>query len=348
MNFKVGAVEISNRDLCVIAEAGVNHNGSLESAKELSLSAKRAGASIVKFQTYKSEKLSSPLAKKFWNKTGDQSTDQNETYSKLDSFTFAQYKELKKYCDSISIEFMSTPFDIESVDMLLELGVNAFKIASCDINNFQLIAKVCDSQLPIFLSTGASEITEIVDAVTFIGERGNPLCIMHCVLCYPTPIEQANLNSILFLREQFPGHVVGFSDHTEGTQASILSVACGARVIEKHFTTKKDSIKLGDHWFAVDEPELAEIVREGDRMLTILGDYNKSTLEVELLAREQARRSIHSAKNLSVGHVIGMEDLIMLRPGNGIKPQLLNEIIGMKLLKDIPQYSLIHFEDLQK
>jgi len=333
MDFKVGEVEINNNCITLIAEAGVNHNGNLESAFKLASAAKETGAQIVKFQTYKAEKLSSQQARKFWNKTGDQTKFQVDTYSSLDSFGYSDYKELSQFCKDIGIEFMSTPFDLEAVHMLFKLGVKAFKIASCDITNWLLIEEICKTGLPIFLSTGASNFQEIRDCVNLINSYGNDLCIMHCVLSYPTEVKYANLLSIPFLSQNFPGIIMGFSDHTKGNIAPLASVPLGARVIEKHFTLKKDSDTLGDHWFAADTNDFKVLFEESNKILAALGKFERKVLECEEVAREQARRSLFYDENVEIGESLRKSQVIALRPGTGISPREIDSFIGRNLKK---------------
>lgn len=347
MPFKVGNVSVDEHSVTLIAEAGVNHNGSLEEAKNLALVAKECGADIVKYQTYKSDKLSSPTAKKFWNKKADNSIFQEDTYSILDSFQERDYASLKQYCDSIGIEFLSTPFDLDSVDLLKNIGVNAFKIASCDITNFPLIEKVAKLRLPIFLSTGASNLKEIDEAVNFIQNYHDQISLLHCVLSYPTNDLDANILSISVLKKRYPNFIIGYSDHTRGIYSALGATALGSRVIEKHFTLKRDESKPGDHWFAVDPTDL-KLLSEGSRaVLSSLGTEVKEVFECELKAREQARRSIHMAVSVRKGDIAKESDFIMLRPGTGLQPKSLSFVRGKRYKKDMAkseQLSEVDFE----
>ena len=193
-SLKIGSVVISEKNCVLIAEAGVNHNGSLKIAEELIKEAKKNGADIIKFQTYKAEKLVVKRSPRFWDWSGEikKKGTQYDSYSKLDRFNKKEYLQLVKLCKKYKIEFMSTPFDVEAVDMLFDLGVKGYKVASCDINNYPLLKKIASKKLPILLSTGASNIIEIQQAVNFIKKNGNDkLCIMHCTLCYPTKPEDS-------------------------------------------------------------------------------------------------------------------------------------------------------------
>jgi sialic acid synthase SpsE len=324
----------------------VNHNGSLDEAKKLALAAKENGAEIIKFQTYKSEKLSSPKAKKFWNKALDKSEYQEETYSKLDSFEEKDYLALKEYCDFIGIEFLSTPFDLESVDLLTRVGVRGFKIASCDITNFLLIEKVAKTKLPIFLSTGASNLAEIDEAVDFILKFHNKLVLLHCVLCYPTENKDANILSIQVLAKRYSELVIGYSDHTKDIYSAIGSVALGSRVIEKHFTLSKNDSKPGDHWFAIDSEDLRQLSSGSRAVLTSLGSEIKEVFHCEIKAREQARRSIHLAASVDEGQIAKENDFIMLRPGTGIEPKYVESLVGRKYTRKIEKFEQVKKTDL--
>ncbi len=265
-SFDIGRVTFSENRCAVIAEAGVNHLGDMELARKLVEAAARAGADIIKFQTYKAEKLTRRDAPRFWDWDGetDSKGSQFDSYSQLDSFGLEEYRELKKNCDELGIEFMSTPFDRDAVDMLVEVGVQGFKIASCDITNFPLLEHVASKKLPVLLSTGASEITEIRGALELLLSKGlEDVLIMHCTLTYPTPAEDANLRAILRLREDFPSVLVGFSDHTLGYEIGAAGTLFGAAALEKHFTVDKSLPLSADHWLSLDEAGLNDCVRDG-------------------------------------------------------------------------------------
>ena len=346
MDFNIGNVEISQQKVTIIAEAGVNHNGSIHEAKELALEAKKAGADIVKFQTYKSSKLSSPKAEKFWNKNSDTTVYQSETYSGLDNFDKHDYLEVKNYCDSIDIEFMSTPFDLESVEMLADIGVRGFKIASCDITNNQLIRKIAETELPILLSTGASDINEICNAVELISSYHEKFSLLHCILSYPTLDKDANIKSIPFLAKHFPGVVLGYSDHTREIYSAFGAVALGARVIEKHFTLQRNMTKPGDHWFAIDPDDLKELAHGSRVIIDSLGIEHRNVLDCELIARKQARRSIHMARKVDAGAKAVIDDFIMLRPGTGLSAKMLDVIVGKTYKRDLDTFDILDLENL--
>lgn len=349
MNFKFGNVEISNRRTTIIAEAGVNHLGRSDYAHLLVDAAVSAGVDIIKFQTYTAEKLTTKDAPRFWNWEGElkQSGSQYDSYSQLDKFSREQYVDLIEYCAKRNIEFMSTPFDFDAVDLLMELGANGFKIASCDITNKALLTYVAETKKPIFLSTGAAEISEIHRAVDTLTDRGTTeIAIMHCTLCYPTSIENANLSALIELRNEFPKAILGLSDHTLESATPSYAVMLGARVIEKHFTFDKSLPLSADHWLSVDEFGMKALI-DGVRFAEkSYGSGKKEVLEVEILARQNARRSIVASRNLSSGHTLTRQDLEFKRPGTGLDPYSLDLVMGRTLKLGVQKDHIISIEDL--
>lgn len=344
---EIGKVSVNKNSVAVIAEAGVNHNGQMKLAHDLIFAAARAGATVIKFQTYKAEKLTTKNAPKFWQWKDDHAANQFESYSSLDSFGVTEYKELKAVSDEAGIEFMSTPFDFDAVDMLVSIGVNGFKIASCDITNYPFLKYINQTKLPIFLSTGASDLVEIERALENLDNYNEEnLCILHCTLCYPTEIENANLMALIDIQKAYPKFILGLSDHTRGTLASSTSVALGARVIEKHFTVNKNLLMSPDHAFANDENELKQLVEDCNSVLSSLGSGKKEVLECELPARNFARRSVVSETEIKMGETITQDHLSIKRPGTGIPPSEITNIIGMKARVDIAQDQLINLQDL--
>ena len=295
MNLSIGRVRISKKKVVIIAEAGVNHNGSMRLAEKLIKEAKQNGADIIKFQTYKAHKLVVKKSPRFWSWKGEKKAKgtQYDSYSILDSFNEKEYQKLFALCKKYKIEFMSTPFDTDSVKMLVRIGVKGFKIASCDINNYELLESVAKTKLPILLSTGASELKEISDAINFLKKNGNSkICIMHCTLCYPTKYKDANLSALIELNKKFPNYILGLSDHTIGTIASSASILLGTRVIEKHFTINKKLKKSADHWLSIDPKELKKLREDSDNLIKCTGITKKKVLKCEIKTRLLARRSI--------------------------------------------------------
>ena len=336
--FKIGELEIGGDTPIVIAEAGVNHLGRMDYAERLIKEASQAGSQIIKFQTYKAKDLATKDAPRFWNWEGEENAEgsQFDSYAKLDSFEIEQYRELKSLCDRYEIEFMSTPFDYAAVDLLEEVGTAAYKMASCDITNLPLLEYVAKTKKPVFLSTGAATIEEIVSAVSTIESVSSaPIVIMHCTLCYPTKDEDANLLAILDIESNFPGYILGLSDHTLGTDIPIASVLMGVDVIEKHYTFDKTLPLSADHWLSVDPQELAQIVEGSKRVALARGAKAKVLFDCELPAHRNARRSLVTKCAVKAGDIISEHNVTFKRPGTGISPADFNRAKGCKFKSDM-------------
>ena len=240
----------------VIAEAGVNHEGDLNLAKRLVREAAEGGADAIKFQTYKAENIASRNSPAYWDMNKEPIESQFQLFKKYDKFWKKEYEDLRTFSDSCGIEFISTPFDRESAFFLNDL-MNVFKISSSDITNRPFIEYICQFEKPIILSTGASYLHEIVEAVEWIEAFDNQLALLHCVLNYPTKDENANLGMIPDLRKRFPDKLVGYSDHTLPGDMKVLEMATllGARILEKHFTYDK-ALAGNDHYHAMDKQDL--------------------------------------------------------------------------------------------
>ena len=289
MILEIGKVKVSNNKCVILAEAGVNHNCSLKMAETLISEAAKAGADIIKFQTYKAEKLVVKKSPRFWNwdKELKKKGTQFDSYSRLDKFGPSEYLKLYKLCKKYNIEFMSTPFDEDAVDMLLNIGMKGFKVASCDITNLPLLKKVAKTKMPILLSTGASNLEEVKFAVNFIKKNGNnKICIMQCTLCYPTKPQDANLSAITQLKESFSKHIIGLSDHTLGVNIASASTLYGVRLIEKHFTYNKKLLVSADHPISIDAKELKILRRNVDELMMSLGSGKKEVLNCEKKTRK--------------------------------------------------------------
>ncbi len=319
----------------VIAEIGVNHEGSMTLAKRLVDEAKEGGADAVKFQSYKAETLASKDSPSYWDTNEEPTTSQYALFKKHDSFWKNEMQELKEYCDEVGIEFMSTPFDIESADFLNEM-MDVYKISSSDITNKPFIEYICNFNKPIILSTGASSLSEITEAVSWIETQGNPLALLHCVLNYPTPDKNANLGMILDLKTKFPDKVIGYSDHTLPKDMKVCEMATmlGCVIIEKHFTHDK-TLPGNDHYHAMDINDLKLYRKNLERTFEILGSFKTEALEDEELARKNARRSLVAAKPISKGKGIERSDLTFKRPAHGISPKFIDEVIGKAARIDI-------------
>lgn len=346
--FSIDGIEFGGAKTVVIAEAGVNHLGRLDYAEELIKTAARAGADIIKFQTYKADKLSTKDAPRFWNWEGEEkkSGSQHDSYSKLDSFERAQYIQLIELCKKYNITFLSTPFDVESVDMLVDIGMGGFKIASCDLTNLPFLSYIAKKQLPMLISTGAADISEIKNAVEVIEAEGNnDICIMHCTLCYPTKVEDSNLSALLDIKKHFPNYVLGLSDHTLGTLVPAASVLYDSSVIEKHYTFDKELPFSADHWLSLNEEELTEMVSQVRELEKAKGIGEKVRLECELPAYKYARRSIVAVSTINKGDVIAEEMISEKRPGTGLPPAYRERIIGSTAQRDMEKDHLLEMED---
>lgn len=350
MAFNIGNVTIGGDRTVIIAEAGVNHLGRMDYAEELVKTAARAGANVVKFQTYKADRLSVKEAPRFWSWEGEvrQDGSQHDSYSRLDSFGREQYIELIQLCDKYGVLFMSTPFDNESTDMLVDIGMQGFKVASCDVNNVPFLEHIAKKHLPILLSTGASEIEEIKTAVDVIESAGNDqIAILHCTLCYPTKPEDANLSALLDLKKNFPNYILGLSDHTLGTIVPAASVLYGSKVIEKHYTFDKSLPDSADHWLSLNEAELKQLVDDVRELEKAIGHGKKIRLECETPAFKFARRSVVAARTITAGTNITEQMLAAKRPGTGLPPEFIDRIVGCRATRDIAADELLSMGDFE-
>ncbi len=331
----------------VIAEAGVNHEGSMDLAKRLIDEAKEGGANAIKFQTYKAETIASKNSPYYWDISKESTKSQFELFKKYDKFWKSEYEKLKKYCDEVEIEFMSTPFDVESANFLNDL-MDVFKISSSDITNLPFIEYMCSFNKPIILSTGASYLWEIQQAMETISNYGNTVCLMHCVLNYPTPDEHANLGMIRDLIAKFPETIPGYSDHTLPYEMETLKIAnlLGAVVLEKHFTHDK-SLPGNDHYHAMDKEDLIVFFKKMEKVYEVLGLQNKSPLETETKSRENARRSLVALKKIPEGEVITKEHLTWKRPASGISPKDINDVVGKIANRIIEEDEIVFWKDIR-
>lgn len=337
-------------DPYIIAEIGVNHECSISNAKKLIKQAKEGGAQAVKFQSYKADSLSSKNAKAYWDLKKEKSKSQFNLFKKYDKFNKNDYIKLYEYSKKIGIIFSSTPFDTFAVDYLNKL-VSFFKIASADITNLPLIEHIASKKKPIILSTGASNVKEIETAVKLIKKKGvNDICLMHCILNYPTKKDNANLLMISHLKKKFPEIVIGYSDHTKPDKnMSCLTTAylLGARVIEKHFTNNKKK-KGNDHYHSMDKFDLKRFFKNINHLKKLLGNSSeKKPIKSELISRKNARRSIVATKFLKKGMKIRESDIICKRPGTGISPYLFKKIIGKKTARAIKEDQILKNSDIK-
>jgi len=331
-----------------IAEAGVNHEGKMELAKRLIREAKEGGADAIKFQAYKCDTIACKHSPAYWDTKKESTKSQYELFKKYDKFWKKEFEELKKYCGREKIEFLCTPFDLESAKFLNDM-VDVFKVSSSDITNRPFIEYICDFGKPIILSTGASYLHEIEEALSWIENYGNKTAILHCVLNYPTQDSNANLGMILDLKKRFPGKIIGYSDHTLPKDIKVLEVVTllGARIIEKHFTFDKN-LPGNDHYHSMDKEDLKLFRSNIDKLFTLLGSFNKSALPSERLARKNARRSLVAKKFVPKGKKIKYEDLTFKRPAEGISPKNIKEVEGSFAAMDIKKDTVVKWGMIRK
>jgi len=318
----------------IIAEAGVNHNGSLEAAKKMVDVAVEAGADAVKFQTYIPEKVISKFAKKAEYQVASTGDDE----SQLDMvrklwLSFDSFRELSDYCGEKGILFLSTPFDIPSLQFLDALGLPYIKVPSGEITNLPLLLEVAKTKREVILSTGMSDLGEIAFARDILLSNGCPkVSLLHCNTEYPTPYEDANLRAMDSIRERFGG-TVGYSDHTLGIEVPVAAVARGAEIIEKHFTLDK-TLPGPDHSCSAEPQELAQMVRSIRNVEKALGTGVKKASASETKNIAVARKSIVAARDIRKGEILSAENLDVKRPGDGISPIRWNEVVGTAAVRD--------------
>ena len=314
----------------IIAEAGVNHNGSIETAKKMIDEAANFGADAVKFQSFKAEKLVSKLAQKaeYQLETTDKSESQYEMIKKLELDVDA-HQELLDYCNKKGIQFLLSPFDLESIDLLNELGLEIFKIPSGEIINLPYLEKIGKLNKSVILSSGMSDIGEIEDALDVLIENGtkkNKITVLQCNTEYPTPYEDVNLKGMITIKNAFKVKI-GFSDHTPGIEIPIAAVALGAEVIEKHFTLDKN-MEGPDHKASLEPNEFAEMVKSIRNVEKALGSGIKKPSPSETKNIPIARKSIVAIKPIKKGELFTEDNIGIKRPGSGISPMRWYEIIG--------------------
>jgi N-acetylneuraminate synthase len=326
----------------IIAEIGVNHGGSIDLAKRLIDEAVEGGAHAAKFQSYKAAKIASKNSPAYWDTSKEQTESQFKLFQKYDGFEPEHYIKLAEYCRSCGIQFMSTPFDLDAVDFLSDL-MPAFKIASADITNVPLIRKCAAKEKPLIMSTGAATLPEIEFAVDIAKKAGaKEIALLHCVLNYPTPVENAQLSMIEVLSRVFPDCIIGYSDHVvPDSTISALEVAVlkGACILEKHFTHDK-SLPGNDHYHAMDHFDLKRFNAKVELYRKLLSTGQKD-LSKEEAARNHARRSIVANGPIKKGDTFTEKNLIAKRPAHGISTVHWDEIIGRNAAIDINDDTLV-------
>jgi len=315
----------------IIAEAGVNHNGSLDRAKEMVKVAAIAGADAIKFQTFKAETLVTKDAVKanYQIKASSQTETQFEMLKKLE-LSYESHHQLLKICESNQIEFLSSPFDLTTIDLLKKLGINKWKIPSGEITNLPYLRKIASFGQEIILSTGMADLEEIKVALSVFTTAGIPLnkiTVLHCNTEYPTPMQDVNLKAMQTIKFSFPGVKIGYSDHTKGIEVPIAAVAMGATMIEKHFTLDKN-LPGPDHKASLSTDELVQMVNAIRNIEDALGNGIKKPSPSEKKNIAIARKSIVAACNIAIGEKLTRDNLTIKRPGNGLSPMKWDEILG--------------------
>jgi len=335
---KVGSFD-TDRGVLVVAEIGNNHEGNFQRAAEMVREAAQCGVGAVKFQTVRAADLVRRA--------------ETARFQRLTGFELSerQFAALSDLAHELELFFLSTPLSIEAA-AFLEPMLDAYKIASGDNDFFPLLEQVARTGRPVIVSTGVSDVSQIDATVRFLRGRweahgiSGELGLLHCVSSYPTPPLQANLRSIPFLAERF-GCTVGYSDHTLGTDAAVLAVAAGARLIEKHFTLDKNQSDFRDHQLSADPAEMAELVRRVDEAQSLLGTWGKSIQPCEAASQSAIRRSIVAARDLKSGTALGAGDLKWIRPGEGLRPGNEGRLIGRQLKRDIREDETISPGDVE-
>lgn len=329
----------------IIAEAGDNHNGDFNTALKLVDVAKRAGADCVKFQTFVTEEIISKYAEmaEYQKKNTGKEESQFEMVKRLE-LSFDEFRKIKEYCDRVGIQFLSTPFDLKSVDFLNELGVPFFKIPSGEITNYPYLIKIAHTGKPVVMSTGMCEPDEILAAINVLEKNGSgEITLLHCNTEYPTPLKDVNLYAMRTMKKMF-GKKVGYSDHTKGIEVPVAAVALGACVIEKHFTLDKN-MPGPDHKASLEPDELGRMVKNIRNIEIALGDGVKRVSESERKNIALARKSIVARRNIQEGEILTEENLAVKRPGTGINPMQWMEVLGTRAVRDFKEDELIEIRE---
>lgn len=339
------------KHVLIIAEAGVNHNGDMSIAKQLIDAAAEAGADYVKFQTFKTEKLVSPDAKRAEyqqrNMKEDTDVSQFAMLKKLE-LSESNHHELIAYCKSKNIRFLSTAFDLESLDFLRSLGMDLFKIPSGEITNLPYLRKIGQMNTRVIVSTGMCVMEEISDALKVLESSGTQrenISVLHCTTDYPTSMADVNLNAMLQIANELDVSI-GYSDHTLGIEVPVAAVAIGAEIIEKHFTLDKN-LPGPDHKASLEPLELKAMISAIRNIEKAMGSGEKKPTEAEKKNMLLGRKSIHLAHDLPAQHYITTDDLEMKRPGDGISPMRMNDVVGKKLVRNASHNHKLSWEDIQ-
>lgn len=331
-------------DPFIIAEAGINHNGDIDLAKEMIVTAKEAGADAVKFQTFHAEEFIQDKTTTYTYKSqGKEITESMLEMFKRNEFTDKEWFEIKEFCDTNEITFLSTPQNYSDLELLLNIGIPAVKIGSDDFVNIPLVRSYANAGLPMLLSCGMAKEEEITRTLEEV--RNNPTVLFLCTSQYPTPPEDVNILKLNTMKKKYPQVILGLSDHTQGIEAAVMAVALGANVFEKHFTLDHD-LPGPDHWFSNDPDELNNWIISIRRACLMRGFTDLKPTETELSMRKIAYRSITTLKPIKAGEILSEYNLGMRRPGTGISSAKWNDIIGKKARRDLKTGAQLSWKDI--
>ncbi|MGN7755328.1 N-acetylneuraminate synthase family protein [Sinorhizobium sp. 22678] len=345
--FKIADRAIGPGEPCfVIAEIGVNHNGSIELAEQMIAAARQAGADAVKFQTFRADRLvvrDTPTAA--YQRTNTGQTNQHQMLSNFELDAKA-HERLLNYCSAEGIIFLSSPFDLESIALLNDLRVPAFKVPSPDCVSISYLAEMGKCGRPVILSTGMCTMEEVLRGISTLRDAGcDDIAVLHCTSCYPAPLDELHLRAIPLMQEAtlLP---IGYSDHSQGTEVVLAAVALGACVIEKHFTLDRD-LPGPDHRASLEPDEFAAMVKGIRIVERSLGDARKEPQPCEESSRLLGRRSLAAVRDMSPGEKVSKDDIILLRPGTGLAPALELEMIGKRLRRPVSALTLYSMDDFE-
>jgi sialic acid synthase SpsE len=344
---KIGNRQLSNYGKpFIVAEAGINHNGDLKKAFKMIKVAKESGVDAVKFQTFKAEEFCGDKTQTFTYKSqGKEVTESMFEMFKRYEFNRDEWFQINKKCDDEDILFLSTPQNRTDLNLLLELGLSAIKVGSDDFTNLPLLEDYSTTKLPMIVSCGMSDLAEVCQALDIIGTfDGYPTILLLCTSQYPTPPEDVNLLKLKTLSNAFPGLVLGFSDHTQGSLASSIAVGFGAVFFEKHFTLD-NNMQGPDHWFSENPENLKLWVDSIHSSYNMMGSALVRPTEKELKMRKLARRSIVTLKNIKKGEIFTKDNIGLRRAGEGMAPALIQDILGLYALHDLSEGELLELKD---
>lgn len=345
--FKIGNRAVgSNNPPYIIAEAGINHNGDIEIAKEMIKVAAATGVAAVKFQTFKTEEfLTDKTVPYTYLSQGEEITESMFDMFKRTELSDEEWRELKAYCDACGVDFLSTPASTAGTEFLADIGSVAIKVSSDELTNIPQIKQYASVGLPLLVSCGMGSAEEIERMLDAVNPNETDVCIFLCTSQYPTPPEDVNARKLLEMRKLFPDVVLGLSDHTQGSTAAVLSVGLGACVFEKHFTLDHD-MPGPDQWFSSDPEELAEWVAKIKEAHEMLGSGTLAPTATEMKMRDEFRKSIVALQPIKMGEVFSEKNIGLRRPGTGMPPEEFDMVLGKSAVRDLPPDHLISAADI--